>query len=67
MGLALEATELLEDPEALALFKGLQERGTPVRVSRESLLFPDVPEGAFEVIPDSQWQRLAGKGDLTIL
>lgn len=67
LGLALEATGLLEDPEALALLTALQARGTRVRVSRESLLFPDGPEGAFEVIEDSQWQRLAGKGDLTIL
>ncbi|NTV74229.1 MAG: hypothetical protein HGA66_08480, partial [Holophaga sp.] len=67
LGLALDATGLLEDPEALALLTALQSRGTRVRVSRESLLFPDGPEGAFEVIEDSQWQRLAGKGDLTIL
>jgi len=67
LGLALEATGLLEDPEAVALLTALQARGTRVRVSRESLLFPDGPEGAFEVIEDSQWQRLAGKGDLTIL
>ncbi|WP_306601375.1 hypothetical protein [Geothrix sp. 21YS21S-2] len=67
VGLALEATGLLEDPEALALLTALQARGTRVRVSRESLLFPDGPEGAFEVIEDSQWQRLAGKGDLTII
>ena len=67
VGLALEATELLEDPEALALLNALQARGTRIRISRESLLFPDGPEGAFEVIQDSQWQRLAGKGDLTVL
>ncbi|BDU72309.1 hypothetical protein [Mesoterricola silvestris] len=67
VALALEATGLLEDPEALALLTALQARGTPVRVSRGSLLFPDGPGGAFEVIEDSQWQRLAGKGELTIL
>jgi len=67
VGLALEATELLEDPEALALLKGIQARGTPVRISRQSMLFPDGPEFAFEVIEDSQWQRLAGKGGLTII
>lgn len=67
VGLALEATGLLEDPEALGLLTAIQARGTPVRVSRESLLFPDGPEGAFEVIEDSQWQRLAGKGELTVL
>jgi len=67
LGLALEATSLLEDAEALALLTALQERGTPVRISRGSLLFPDGPEGAFGVIEDSQWQRLAGKGELTVL
>ena len=67
VGLALEATGLLEDGEALALLKAIQARGTPVRVSRDSLLFPDGPEGAFEVMEDSMWQRLAGKGDLTII
>ena len=67
VGLALEAVELLEDPEALALLRGIQARGTPVRISRQSLLFPDGPEVAFEIIEDSQWQRLAGKGALTLL
>jgi hypothetical protein len=67
VGLALEATELLEDAEGLALLRSLQARGTAVRISRECLLFPDGPEGAFETIEDSQWQRLAGKGELTIL
>jgi hypothetical protein len=67
VGLALDATALLEDTEALALLASIQARGTPVRVSRESLLFPDGPEGAFEMIEDSQWQRLAGKGELTII
>jgi hypothetical protein len=67
VGLALEATELLEDPEAMALLEALQARGTAIRISRESLLFPDGPGGAFEVIQDSQWQRLAGRGDLTII
>jgi len=67
VGLALEATELLEDPEAATLLASLQARGTRIRVSRESLLFPDDPAGAFELIEDSLWQRLAGKGDLTII
>jgi len=67
VGLALEATDLLEDPEALAILAALQARGTPVRVSSQSLLFPDGPGNAFEAIEDSQWQRLAGKGELTIL
>jgi hypothetical protein len=67
VGLALEAVELLEDPEALAVLSDILKRGTPVRISRACLLFPDGPEGAFEPIEDSEWQRLAGRGDLTIL
>ncbi|BDU76474.1 hypothetical protein [Mesoterricola sediminis] len=67
VGLALEATQLLEDPEALAALRDLRDRGVPVRVSRASLLFPDGPEGAFEVLEDSLWQRLAARGELTLL
>jgi hypothetical protein len=67
VGLALEAADLLEDPEALAVLSAIRKRGTPVRISRACLLFPDGPEGAFEPIEDSEWQRLAGRGDLTIL
>jgi hypothetical protein len=67
VGLALDATGLLEDPEALAVFQALEARGTRVRVSRDGLLFPDEPESAFGVIEDSEWQRLAGRGDLIIL
>jgi len=67
VGLALEATRLLEDPEGLATLRALQARGTRVRVSRKSLLFPDGPEGAFEVLEDSLWLRLAGRGELTLL
>ena len=67
VGLALEALELLEDPEARSILAAIQARGTPVRISRQSLLFPDGPELAFEVVEDSLWQRLAGKGGLTIL
>lgn len=67
VGLALEATGLLEDPEALTVFHALEARGTRVRVSRDGLLFPDGPESAFGVIEDSEWQRLAGRGELIIL
>ena len=44
----------------------LQARGIPVRISRESQLFTLEP-AAFEIMEDSQWQRLAGRGELTIL
>lgn len=66
VGLALGALDLLEDPQAVALLEALQARGTPVRVSRESQLFPLEPL-PFEVMEDSSWQRLAGRGGLTIL
>lgn len=67
VGLALEAAQLLEDPEALAVLRALEARGTRVRISREGLLFPDGPEVAFEVVEDSEWQRLAGRGELTMI
>jgi len=66
VGLALDALELLEDPQALAVLEQLQARGIPVRISRESQLFPLEP-AAFEIMEDSQWQRLAGRGEITLL
>jgi len=67
VGLALEAAQLLEDPEGLALLEALRDRGTPVRVSRGSLLFPDGPGRAFEAMEDSLWLRMAGRGELTLV
>jgi len=66
LGLALDALDLLEDPQARALLEALQARGTPIRVSRESQMFTLEP-AVFEIMEDSQWQRLAGRGELTIL
>ncbi len=66
LGLALDGLELLEDPQARTLLEQLQARGTPVRISRECQLFTLEP-AAFEIMEDSQWQRLAGRGELTIL
>jgi hypothetical protein len=66
VGLALEAAELLEDPQALAQLEALRQRGTPVLVSRESRLFPAEPD-SFEILEDRRWQRLAGRGEITIL
>jgi hypothetical protein len=65
VGLALDGIGLLDDPEARRLLEGLQARGTPVRISRESQLFP--LEGEFEAMEDSRWQRLAGRGEITLL
>jgi len=66
VGLALDGLELLEDPQAKALLEQLQARGIPVRISRESQLFALEP-AAFEIMEDSHWQRLAGRGEVTIL
>jgi len=65
VGLALDGLDLLDDPQAMGLLKTLQGRGTPVRISRESQLFPR--EDGFEILEDSLWQRLAGRGGLTLL
>jgi len=66
VGLALGGLELLQDPQALAVLEQLQARGTGVRISREGQLFALAPS-PFEIMEDSQWQRLAGRGRLTIL
>ena len=66
LGLALDGLDLLEDPQAMALLETLRQRGTPIRVSRESQLFP-LETGPFETMEDSHWQRLAGRGAITIL
>ena len=64
--LALEALELLEDPLALRTLEALPKRGTQVRISRDSQIFPSV-DNAFDLMEDSQWQRLAGRGEIIIL
>lgn len=66
VGLAMGALELLEDPQALAALQQLQARGTQVRVSRDSQLFALEPV-PFEIMEDSLWQRLAGRGGLTLI
>jgi len=66
VGLALGGLELLEDPQAVAVLLHLQSRGTQVRISRESQLFALEPP-PFEIMEDSHWQRLAGRGGVTIL
>ena len=64
--LALEGLELLEDPQALRALEALQARGIPVRISREGQLFA-TGDSPFEIMEDSQWQRLAGRGAIVIL
>ena len=46
--------------------EAIQAQGTPVRISRESQLFP-TQACPFEIMEDSHWQRLAGRGGLLIL
>jgi hypothetical protein len=67
LGLALEGLELLEDDQALALLERLRARGVRVRISRDSQLFPSEWGERFELLEDSHWQRLAGRGELTII
>lgn len=64
--LALDGLELLEDDQALRILEALQAQGTPVRISRESQLFP-TQSCPFDIMEDSHWQRLAGRGALIIL
>ena len=64
--LALEGLELLEDPQSLRVLEAIQAQGVPVRISRDSQLFP-TPNCPFEIMEDSHWQRLAGRGEIVIL
>lgn len=65
--LAHEALELLEDPRAKAALLGLQERGIPVRLSRESLRFLGQSGASFEPMEDPDWQSILGRGGFTVL
>jgi len=65
--LAHEALDLLEDPRAQAALQGLQDRGIPVRLSRESLRYLGHLEGAFAPMEDGEWQAILGRGGLTVL
>jgi hypothetical protein len=70
VGLALGGLDLLDDPQAVAVLEQLQARGTPVRVSREGHMFSQMliqKPNPFEVMEDSHWQRLAGRGALTLI
>ncbi len=65
--LAHDALELLEDPRALELLRGLQARGISVRLSRGSLDYLGRSETPFEPMEDAQWQIILGKGGFTVL
>jgi hypothetical protein len=65
--LAHQALDLLEDPVALAVLEGIQDRGIPVRVSLASLAQGDLDPGAFAVVPDVEWQTLLARGALNVL
>nr|WP_320133766.1 hypothetical protein [uncultured Holophaga sp.] len=67
IGLAHEAMELLEDPAAMQVLEGCQRRGVPVRLSRESLMFLGGDPGPFEILEDSLWQRLLGRGEINLV
>jgi hypothetical protein len=65
--LAHQAVELLEDPGAVAILEGLRGRGIPVQVSAASLAHAGQEGGAFDLVPDGDWQRLLARGALTVL
>jgi hypothetical protein len=65
--LAHQAVELLEDPGAVALLEGLQERGIAIRVSASSLAHARQENGGFNLVPDADWQKLLARGLLTVL
>lgn len=67
VGLAHQGIELLEDPTALQVLRGCQDRGIPVRLSSESLLFMGGDPGPFEVMEDQEWQRLLGRGAINLV
>jgi hypothetical protein len=67
IGLAHEALELLDDPLALEILRGVQERGVPVRLSQESLAFTRRPPGPFQLLEDAEWQTLVARGGATLL
>lgn len=67
IGLAHDALELLDDPGAMDLLGGLQDRGTRIRISRESLRYLGRIPTPFEEMEDQEWQSLAATGAITIL
>lgn len=64
--LAHEGLELLEDPAAQALLEGLEAKGIEVRVSDASRAYHQLAP-PFASLADEIWQRLAARGELTVL
>jgi hypothetical protein len=67
LGLAHDALELLHDPQAIAVLKELKERGVPIRISADSLLFHGLQPQPFETMPDAEWQSLLGRGEIVVV
>ncbi len=65
--LAHEACTLLEDPAAREVFQGLEARGIPVQVSRESLRWTGLSAPGLEAVEDGPWQAELAGGRLLIL
>lgn len=65
--LAHQAVELLDDPGAVAVLEGLKGRGVPVRLSAASLEHAGLDPQSFERVPDEGWQKLLGRGGVTVL
>ncbi len=65
--LAHQAVELLDDPGAVAILEGLKGRGIPVHVSASSLVHGGQEAAGFDLIPDEGWQKLLGRGGVTVL
>lgn len=65
--LAHQAVELLDDPGAVAILEGLKGRGIPIHVSAASLLHSGQESQGFDQVPDEGWQKLLGRGGITVL
>ena len=65
IGIACEGASMLRDAAGLKALQEIQASGTPIRVSRECLLFHPEEASEFEVMEDSEWQGLLIKGKAT--
>jgi hypothetical protein len=65
--LAHQAVELLDDPGAVAILKGLRTRGIPIHVSVSSLAHGGQEDAGFDLVSDEGWQKLLVRGGVTVL